>query len=205
MKSLNFHRAIFAAFALFLLPICALAQSTNFSPTWNVTDFVGNSIVQQIQIDPLLAYTVNGTNLVTGDSHTYSLTSFPYAQTNSFYFATNNSVTVSNMLPGSYRVTFIGLTRNTVVTNKFPYGTSGNPIASQTNYLGVGGKFTQGGVFTVPALQYTGLVSGSNVPGSTVDLELTSTGTNTIEVIASAVIQSSNGTTLFGVSNVVTR
>ena len=183
--------------------VLAMAQSTNFSPTWNVTDFVGNSIVQQIQIDPLLAYTVNGTNLVTGDSHTYSLTSFPYAQTNSFYFATNNSVTVSNMLPGSYRVTFIGLTRNTAVTNIFPYGTSGNPIASQTNYLGVGGKFTQGGVFTVPSLQYTGLVSGSNVPGATVDLELTTAGTNTIATIASSVIVSSNGVTAIGVSNIV--
>jgi hypothetical protein len=202
MNTLKFHRAIFAAIALFLLPICAAAQSTNFSPTWNITDFAGNTIIKQIEIDPLLAFTVNGTNLVTGDSHTYSLTS-PYAQTNSFYFATNNSITISNMLPGSYRVTFAGLTRNTVVTNVFPYGTTGNPIASQTNYLGTGGQFVQGGVFTVPYLKYTGIVAGSNLPSATVDLELTTAGTNTIAAIASTVIQSSNGITAIGVSNIV--
>jgi hypothetical protein len=186
-----------------LLPFCAIAQTTNFSATWNATDFAGASIVKQVQLDPLLAYTVNGTNIVTGDSHVYSMTSFPYVQTNSLYFVTNSSITVSNLTPGSYRTTFRGQSKDTIVTNVFPYGTTGNVIASQTNYLGSGGLFVQGGVFTMPYLKYSGFVSGSNLPSATSVLTLTASGSNQIAAIASAAIVSSNGVTAAGVSNIV--
>jgi hypothetical protein len=138
MNTTKFHRAIFATIALFLLPICAAAQ-INFNATWYFTDFVGaNMGVRQVQIDPLLTYSFNGTNIVTGDSHTYP--------------ATNSWLTVSNMLAGSYRVTFRGLSVNTVFTNNFPYGTTGNIIASTTNYFAGGYVSGQGWNVYIPSL-----------------------------------------------------
>ena len=185
----NMQRLVFLLlFYSFMGLMPCFSQSTNLNATWYFTDFVGNSGTNVVKIDPLFSYTINGTNVITGDSHIYTNTI---------------SLTVSNMLPGLYRVTFMGLTKNTIITNVFPYGTSGNVIASATNYIGVGGSYVQGGVFTVPSLQYSGFVGGSNVPGANIDLELTSSGTNSIEAIAAGIIQSSNGTTLAGMTNVV--
>ena len=103
--SLKYMRKLAFLFLImgFMGTMSALAQSTNFNATWYFENFVGNVGTNVVRIDPLLNYSVNGTNIVTGDSSIYTNTV---------------SLTVSNMLPGSYRVTFMGNTKNTVITMK---------------------------------------------------------------------------------------
>jgi alpha-galactosidase len=78
--------------------------------------------VKKVRLTPLLAFTVTGTNIVTGDWMEKTVNA-------------NGSVTFSNLIPGSYRVLFTGSFTPTTFTNSFGTNVSGLVDASDEAYL----------------------------------------------------------------------
>lgn len=109
--------------AFSLLPSAfAAASSSQFHCRWNFTDFTVTPIgVKQVRIQTIAPYGTIYTNLITGDLRT-------------FQAGTSGSLTVSNLANGrSYRVTFVGPTVNTVITNNF--GTNVSGLVNAVDYL----------------------------------------------------------------------
>ncbi len=108
-----------------LLSFPALAQ-TNFHAFWRIIDFSNDAQgLQRFKIAPIWVYTTSGTNVVSGDFRTRTLSA-------------DGTVTISNMVPGSYVIEIAGRTVTTRFTNNFPEGTEGLVNASDPAYLTAG-------------------------------------------------------------------
>jgi hypothetical protein len=116
MNCNSFHRNFCGLFALAALFLARPAHS-QFNATWSFLDTFGNQLpITTMEIDSLLAYTVNGTNIVLGDNHVYPVS--------------NATLTVNGMYPGQYRTIYSGEFLTITFTNSFPLGTTGSVSAS---------------------------------------------------------------------------
>ena len=116
-------RKVIAAFLL----LCGLTARAQFTAQWFFQDFTQNpQAIRQVNTIPLWIITPFGTNLIAGQRQAH--------QTDG-----GGTLTVSNMVPGAYRVEFIGGQTFTgyitnAFTNVFALGTTG--LVNAVNFLG---------------------------------------------------------------------
>ncbi len=123
-------RALLLPLAPLVLCLFALPAGAQIHVQWFFSDFtLSPQGVKGITVEPLEAYTVSGTNIVTGDRIKRTVLA-------------GGSVTISNMIPGSYRVTFAGSSVNTIFTNSF--GTNVSGLVNAKDYVTISTNLPNG-------------------------------------------------------------